>query len=183
MPEPDPDILVDLTTARTAFEAEAIANALEAQGIPARAFTTAGSMLQWDIAGTQPMRVQVRRGDLERARAALHDTRQDSVDIDWSEVDTGDPTPIGPEELHPYGLVRTCPGCGYDLTTLREPVRCPECGQYLSAASGQHEMKRPDERQDRRLAVGIALIVLAVVATLPPVIALVWWLLSRIAGP
>jgi hypothetical protein len=94
----DPDILVDLTTARTAFEAEMIAESLRAQGIPAEAFTTAGSMLQWDIAATQPMRVQVRRRDLERARDSLRAIRADSVDLDWSEVDKGDRTPVSDRE-------------------------------------------------------------------------------------
>lgn len=172
MPEPDPDILVDLTTARTAFEAEAIANALESQGIPARAFTLAGSMLQWDIAGTQPMRVQVRRGDLERARAALHDTRQDSVDIDWSEIDTGDPTPVGPGETRPRGVVKSCARCGYDLTRLRDPVRCPECGNYLSASAAQTEVRRP-ARPVWWVAAGIIAVALAVAVTLPPLVGLV----------
>lgn len=90
----DPDILVDLTTARTAFEAEMIAESLRAQGIPAEAFTIAGSTLQWDIAATQPMRVQVRRCDLERAGEVLRAIRADSVDLDWSEVNTGDTSPV-----------------------------------------------------------------------------------------
>lgn len=96
----DPDTLVDLTTARTAFEAEMIAESLRAQGIPAEAFTTVGSMLQWDIAGTQPMRVQVRRQDVDKATAALRAIRADSVDLDWDEVDTGDTTPVTPGEQH-----------------------------------------------------------------------------------
>ena len=61
----DPDILVDLTTARNTFEAQVIAHALEAQGIPARAFDLAGTMLQWDVAVSQPIRVVVRRRDLD----------------------------------------------------------------------------------------------------------------------
>jgi hypothetical protein len=85
----DPDILVDLTTARTDFEAEVIVQALEGQGIPARAFTTAGAMLQWEVAMTQPMRIAVRRRDLDAARSALRAIRADSVDIDWDEIDTG----------------------------------------------------------------------------------------------
>ncbi len=119
----DPDILVDLTTARTAFEAEMIAESLRAQGIPAEAFTTAGSTLQWDIAATQPMRVQVRRRDLERARDALRAIRAESVDIDWSEVETGDPSVETADERR-----RRCHQCGYDVTALSATNRCPECG-------------------------------------------------------
>lgn len=87
----DPDILVDLTTTANAFEADVIVQALRAEGIPAEAFTLAASMLQWDIAGTQPFRVAVRRADVERARAALKSLKADSVDIDWEELETGQP--------------------------------------------------------------------------------------------
>ncbi len=129
----DPDILVDLTTARTAFEAEMIAETLRAQGIPAEAFTTAGSMLQWDIAATQPMRVQVRRRDLDRARDSLRAIRADSVDLDWSEVDTGDRTPVSDRERAAAGdPVRIiCRRCGYDVTGLPISSVCPECGASL----------------------------------------------------
>ena len=103
----DPDILVDLTTGRTDFEAEVIVNALLAEGIEARAFTTAGAMLQWDIAATQPMRVQVRRADLTRAQAALRGLRAESVDLDWSEIDTGDDSPLMDEERRPFTHAKT----------------------------------------------------------------------------
>jgi hypothetical protein len=89
----DPDILVDLTTARNSFEAQVIAQALEAQGVPAKAFDIAGTMLQWDVAVSQPIRVVVRRRDLELARSILKAIKADSLDLDWSEVKTGDPTP------------------------------------------------------------------------------------------
>ena len=36
------------------------------------------------------MPVQVRRADLERARAALEKNTSDSVDLDWDEVDVGE---------------------------------------------------------------------------------------------
>ncbi len=118
----DPDILVDLTTARTAFEAEMIAESLRAQGIPAEAFTAAGSMLQWDIAATQPMRIQVRRRDLERASSVLRAIRAESVDIDWSEVETGDQTVVSEDERR-----RLCGRCGYDLTAIDPSAGCPGC--------------------------------------------------------
>ncbi|MFM9996516.1 MAG: hypothetical protein ACKVU4_12045 [Phycisphaerales bacterium] len=127
----DPDTLVDLTTARTAFEAEMIAESLRAQGIPAEAFTTAGTMLQWDIAGTQPMRVQVRRRDLDAATAALRAIRAESVDLDWDEVDTG-------SFRHEFVDLRgRCISCQYDLTSLPDAPRCPECGTSLVRAVGE----------------------------------------------
>lgn len=129
----DPDTLVDLTTARTAFEAEMIAESLRAQGIRAEAFTTAGTMLQWDIAGTQPMRVQVRRADLDKAAAALRAIRADSVDLDWDEVDTGDPTPVTPKEQAAKDGARwICVRCRYDLTGLPLDRACPECGASVT---------------------------------------------------
>jgi hypothetical protein len=105
MREEDPDILVDLTTARTDFEAEVIRSALEANGIPAKAFTTAGAMLQWEVAVSQPMRIFVRRRDLEAARAALRALRAESVDIDWDQIDTGQPAPDEPARDVHFGRV------------------------------------------------------------------------------
>jgi hypothetical protein len=89
----DPDILVDLTTAASEFEAGVIVEALKGQGIPAQAFTAVGSTMQWEIVMTQPFRIAVRRADLERARDALRAIRADSVDLDWDEVHTGDAVP------------------------------------------------------------------------------------------
>jgi hypothetical protein len=89
----DPDILVDLTTAASEFEAGVMVEALKGQGIPAQAFTAVGSTMQWEIAMTQPFRVAVRRADLERAREALRAIKADSVDLDWDEVNTGESTP------------------------------------------------------------------------------------------
>ena len=95
----DPNILVDLTTCRNSFEAQIIAEALKAQGVPAYAFDIAGSTLQWDVAVSQPIRVAVRRADVETAKGILRAVKAESVDLDWSDVATGDPTPVTPEEV------------------------------------------------------------------------------------
>jgi hypothetical protein len=87
----DPDILVTLTTARTEFEGSNIVAALEARGIPARVYGLAGTALGWEIASTDPICVVVRRADLAAARAALSLARDESVDIDWNDVDVGEP--------------------------------------------------------------------------------------------
>ncbi len=97
MSEKDPDMLVDLMAVSTDFEGEVIVQALEAEGIPASVVSAAGRTLSWMVAVTDPIRVQVRRQDLELAREALRSTREESVDLDWDEVDVGEPeTPAGP---------------------------------------------------------------------------------------
>jgi hypothetical protein len=92
-PSADPDQLVLLTTARTEFEGRTMTAALEAQGIVARVFAASANMMQWEGGYTDPIKVMVRRADLARAAAALKQTKQDSVDLDWSEVDVGQPEP------------------------------------------------------------------------------------------
>lgn len=111
----DPLQLVDLTTCRTDFEAEVLVHALESEGIPAKAFSAAASVLQWEIAVTQPIRVQVRRCDLERSRLALARVRQESVDFDWSELDA-------------ESLDEVCKQCGCSLDRAPDKSVCPECG-------------------------------------------------------
>lgn len=93
----DPDMLVPLTSARTEFEASVMVEALRAEGIPAKTFALAANMLQWDVAVSQPIKVMVRRSDLEAAAAHLARLRADSVDLDWDEVErlngqTGEPS-------------------------------------------------------------------------------------------
>jgi len=83
----DPKMLVTLTSAKDSFEAEVIVQALQAQGIEARAFSTAASALQWEVAMTDPVKVQVRREDVPLARAALREVKIESVEIDWDTVD------------------------------------------------------------------------------------------------
>ncbi len=163
----DPDILVDLTTARTAFEAEMIAESLRAQGIAAEAFTTVGSMLQWDIAATQPMRVQVRRRDVERAREVLARTREDARGIDWSKA----PAEVLLERAE--GGVEKCLGCGYDVSTLPDAEVCPECGTSLVLESdAEGTAPAPPKDRMRRwpargvFALSIAAVVLATVSGL-----------------
>lgn len=93
----DPDILVTLTTARTEFEGANLVNVLQAAGIPARVFATTANTMQWEAGYTDPIKVQVRRADLTRAAEAIRRNRQDSVDLDWDEIDVGQFEDIAPE--------------------------------------------------------------------------------------
>lgn len=113
----DPDSLVDLTNARSEFEASIMIGVLKDRGIPAFTFANAGMTLQWEVAGSLPFRVCVRRDDLVRAREALREARSDSVDIDWKQVEVGslpdtaqkqlddEPRPFVLEWLTRWGLV------------------------------------------------------------------------------
>ena len=92
----DPDTLVTLTTARTEFEGATFVAVLRDAGIAAHVFARAANMLQWDAGYTDPIKVQVRRADLARAAEVLRKNRQDSVDLDWSEVDVGRMEPGAP---------------------------------------------------------------------------------------
>lgn len=97
----DPDQLVLLTSTRTEFEAHALANALEAEGIPARVFATASQMVQWEGGITNAVRVMVRRADLAVASEAIHRIRRESRAIDWSRVDVGEPDAVEPSASSP----------------------------------------------------------------------------------
>lgn len=95
----DPDQLVTLTTAPTDFAARVAAAVLQDAGIEAFVFGSAGTAVGLTVSA-QPsigrdgepiwgVPVQVRRQDLEQARATLLANRADSVDIDWDQVDLG----------------------------------------------------------------------------------------------
>lgn len=156
----DPDILVDLTTARTEFEANIIVEALRAQGVECQAFTTAGAMLQWDVAATQPMRIQVRRRDLAAAAVTLRAIRAESVDIDWDDVDVGDAKTLAAAERDVMGGPPKCARCGYDLSGLTMPDVCPECGLDLARVA----VKAKSAPWPRWLiAAGVVLVVAALV--------------------
>ncbi|MEM9167645.1 MAG: DUF2007 domain-containing protein [Planctomycetota bacterium] len=87
-----PNTLVPAVDAPGPAAAHAMASALRDAGIEAFVFDTAKTALQWEAPGIiAPYQVHVARADLEHARAVLEQNRDDSIDIDWSEVDVGQP--------------------------------------------------------------------------------------------
>lgn len=86
------DDLVELTTRPNEMDAGLIREVLAAAGIESTQHVADGFAL--GVFGANmfnPVTVRVRRHQLSEARAALEQNRQDSVDIDWSEVDVGEP--------------------------------------------------------------------------------------------
>ncbi|QOJ01493.1 MAG: DUF2007 domain-containing protein [Phycisphaeraceae bacterium] len=89
--------LVELCTAVTAFEAETIVNALRAGGVEATVFNAAFQSMMGGVPIGEPVKVMVRACDEAEARAVLATSKEDSIDIDWNEVDVGE-MPEDPEE-------------------------------------------------------------------------------------
>lgn len=90
----DPNEPVVVATAWTEAEAGIIASSLRERGIEARVFDAVGSVLSaFGPALNQPIQVVVRRAEADNAISTLRAIRQESIDIDWSEIDTGDHSP------------------------------------------------------------------------------------------
>lgn len=88
----DRDELVELTAAPTEAQAAIIQSVLADAGIESCTQKAPGfDYLGLGTFGFTVTSIAVRKGDLESARAVLSRNRQDSVDLDWSEVDVGEP--------------------------------------------------------------------------------------------
>ncbi|GEM_PF-989958 len=92
----DPDQLVTLTTARTEFEGSLKRAVLSDAGIKAWVFAASANALQWEGGYTDPIKIQVRRADLGRSADVLRKNKQDSVDLNWADVDVGQMEPGAP---------------------------------------------------------------------------------------
>lgn len=134
----DPDELVVLKETRTEFEASTIAASLEDAGIPARVYTGAANVLLGGANIIDSAKVMVRARDRERAAAQLRVIKQDSVDIDWSEVDVG-------EVIDPPDAFPMCPACGFDRAGVPVGAPCPECG-YMGVAANRATPRRASWR-------------------------------------
>ena len=93
----DPDIFVDLATANTELEAEAMVSELAAHGVQAKVFSVSDATLR--AFTQQAIRISVRRGDLDRSIAILKEFRSEPPAPDWSAVDTGDRSALTRAEL------------------------------------------------------------------------------------
>ncbi|MBN4082725.1 hypothetical protein JYS44_00655 [Phycisphaeraceae bacterium AH-315-B13] len=72
-------------------EAHLIASMLHEQGIEAFVFDIAARTLLWDAPSLiNPYMVHVQRQDIERAKSFIRTNRDDSVDLDWDEIDVGE---------------------------------------------------------------------------------------------
>lgn len=85
-----PKDLVPVTDASGPAEAHIVASMLRESGIEAFVFDTANQTLQWDAPRIiNPYLIHVKHEDLERARQLIKSNREESVDLDWDEVDVG----------------------------------------------------------------------------------------------
>ncbi|MEL6497526.1 MAG: hypothetical protein AAF937_00460 [Planctomycetota bacterium] len=115
-----PDTLIPVADAPGHAAAHAMASALREAGLQAFVFDTARTTLQWESpAVINPWQVHVRRADAERAASILRDNRDDSIDIDWDEVDVGPPEDATAARLATH---HTAPWLG-DSSSRRHPVR------------------------------------------------------------
>ena len=98
--------LVTVVEAASEFEAQTVIAVLAEAGIEAHVFPLAAIPIP-DPLRARPlgrMPVQVAAGDLERARAALAEARESAAEIDWDEVDVGEPPPeVAAELARPRG--------------------------------------------------------------------------------
>lgn len=88
----DPNKLVEVRRVTNEFEAGIIVALLQDAGIQSRAVDFDGASRGiFGAASFYPRSVLVRRQDAERADELLTKRREESVDLDWDEVDVGDP--------------------------------------------------------------------------------------------
>jgi hypothetical protein len=91
---PDPGTLTDITNCGSAIEAELLAQFLTENGVFAHASTIVGATNPWELGSSVPFRISVRREDFARGEELIREFRsrkQDPVEVDWDEVDVGEP--------------------------------------------------------------------------------------------
>lgn len=87
---------VQLTAVHHESEAGIIVSALSAQGIESNFTGASTSGFRAEVPGM--VEIWVHERNLEKAREILANLESSSGDIDWSQVDTGDSSPITDEE-------------------------------------------------------------------------------------
>ena len=89
---PDPESLVELRRCANEFKAGIVRSVLDDAGIESIVGPTEKTLPGvFGLTGFREAVVLVRREDLARAQAALDAKRRESVDLDWNEIDVGEP--------------------------------------------------------------------------------------------
>ncbi len=129
----DPNELVDLCDARTSFEADTIAACLKDRGFRAQAMTITARVVQWDGGIGNTPRVQVPRGELDAARIALAEVKEEAKSVDWTdEIETASSIDAG----------KMCEFCG----ELRDPAdRGNVCAHCKRAPSSSMDKSEPEQ--------------------------------------
>lgn len=91
MAQQDQEQLAVVATAANELEAGMIVAALERHGIRARASGVLTAGFRAEAPGR--VRILVRESELERAEEVLDQVEGEGKQVDWSEVDVGDPDP------------------------------------------------------------------------------------------
>ncbi len=156
----DPNELVDLCDARTSFEADTIAACLVDRGFRAQAMSTTARVVQWEGGIGNTPRVQVPRSELEAARIALSEVKEEAKSVDWTyEIENASSIEAG----------KMCEYCG----ELRDPTDkgnvCAHCKRAPSAFMDNSEpVELPTVRWRARylLYVGGALVFVPAIISL-----------------
>jgi len=103
------DPLVQAAVAQSEFGAQTKAAVLQDEGIEAFVFLAErGWTGGLGISPSGPgVPVWVRKSDLQRAQDALKQRVEDSVDLDWNEVDVGEPEAMDDTPLVPSPVLKT----------------------------------------------------------------------------
>ncbi|MFN3191909.1 MAG: putative signal transducing protein [Aureliella sp.] len=88
--------LVRLTEVQHEAEAGVLVAALETEGIQANSTGDLTSGFRAESPGA--IAIWVHAKDLEEAQRVVAEIEQGEDEVDWSEVDTGDATPVGEDE-------------------------------------------------------------------------------------
>jgi hypothetical protein len=104
----DEDHLARLTSVRTELEAGIIVGGLESRGIPATMSGVYTANFRAEAPGW--VEVLVAEDDLSKAESALEEVRQERGDVDWSQIDVGEPEEAAEVDTAPWrdsALVRS----------------------------------------------------------------------------
>ncbi|MEM6329713.1 MAG: hypothetical protein AAF790_05645 [Planctomycetota bacterium] len=85
-----PEHLTQLTSAPTAAQAAIIVAALKAEGLDA--VSTGAMTTDKQLGSGEWVQVMVSEPDLPVAKNTLAKLRQETAEIDWSQIDVGEPT-------------------------------------------------------------------------------------------